>query len=222
MLNVVDDQVVVEEKGIYSIENFLNARRLMYWQVYLHKTSVGAEKMLINLINRARELVENGSDLPASPALRNFLQNTYQIGDFQQNRDVLRMYGMLDDSDIWGAIKFWQYDKDRILSLLCRMLLERRLFHIRLSNDPISRSDLKTLRNRIAEKYDLYRSESRYLLSHGDVTNKAYIAEGEKINILTKKGEVRDIAAAADLPNIAAISKIVKKYYLCCPKNVSL
>ncbi|MEJ2004220.1 MAG: HD domain-containing protein [Cyclobacteriaceae bacterium] len=222
MLNVVNDQVVVEEKGIYSIENFLNARRLMYWQVYLHKTSVGSEKMLINLINRARELVENGTELPATPALHRFLSNNYQIGDFQQDRELLAIYGKLDDADIWGAIKSWQDHSDRILSLLSRMLLERRLFRIRLSNDPISRDDLKRLRNRIAEKFNLYRSESRYLLSHGDVTNKAYIVEGQKINILTKKGDVLDIAEAADLPNIAAMSKIVKKYYLCCPKNVSL
>ena len=222
MLNIVDDQVVVEEKGIYSIENFLNARRLMYWQVYLHKTSVSAEKMLINLINRARELVENGNDLPASPSLQRFLSHSYQLLDFQQDRELLRVYGKLDDADIWGAIKSWQDNSDRILSMLSRMLLERKLFGINLSNDPISRDQLKALRNRIAEQYGLYRSESRYLLSHGDVTNKAYIAEGQKINILTKKGEVRDIAEAADLPNIAAMSKIVKKYYLCCPKNVSL
>ncbi|MCA6073873.1 HD domain-containing protein [Fulvivirga sedimenti] len=222
MLHVVDDQVVVEEKGIYSIENFLNARRLMYWQVYLHKTSVSAEKMLINLITRAKELVENGTDLPASPALGRFLKYRYQITDFQQDQELLQTYGKLDDSDIWGAIKYWQDNPDKILSMLSRMLLERRLFGIQLTNDPISKEELKQLRHRIAEKYGLYRSESRYLMSHGDVTNKAYIAEGQKINILTKKGKVLDIAEAADLPNITAMSKIVKKYYLCSPKNVSL
>ena len=222
MLNVVDDRVVVEEKAIYSIENFLNARRLMYWQVYLHKTSVSAEKMLINLINRAKEMVEGGTKIAASPALAEFLANRYTISDFQSNPDLVRQYGRLDDSDIWGAIKYWQFDSDRILSLLSTMLLERKLFGIRLSNEPISRKELKDLRHRIAEKYGLLRSESRYLLSHGDVTNKAYIAEGEKINILTKKGKVLDIAEAADLPNIKAMSKIVKKYYLCSPKNVSL
>ncbi len=222
MLNIVDDQVVVEEKGIYSIENFLNARRLMYWQVYLHKTSVSAEKMLINLITRAKELVENGTELPASPALARFLKHRYQITDFQQDPNVLETYGKLDDADIWGAIKYWQDNPDRILSLLSSMLLERRLFGIQLTNEPISKNDLKQLRHNIAESYGLFRSESRYLLSHGDVTNKAYIAEGQKIYILTKKGEVLDIAEAADLPNIKAMSKIVKKYYLCSPKNVSL
>ena len=222
MLNVVDDQVVVEEKAIYSIENFLNARRLMYWQVYLHKTSVSAEKMLINLINRAKELVEAGTDLPASGALKVFLKNRFQITDFQHDPELLKTFGKLDDTDIWGAIKCWQDEEDRILSLLSQMILERRLFRIRLSNEPISREYLKLLRERIAEQFSLYRSEARYLLSHGDVTNKAYIAEGQKINILTKKGEVLDIADAADLPNIKAMSKIVKKYYLCCPKTVSL
>lgn len=222
MLNVVDDQVVVEEKAIYSIENFLNARRLMYWQVYLHKTSVSAEKMLINLINRAKELVEAGNDLPASGALKVFLKNRFQITDFQHDPELLKTFGKLDDTDIWGAIKCWQDEEDRILSMLSQMILERRLFRIRLSNEPISREYLKLLRERIAEQFSLYRSEARYLLSHGDVTNKAYIAEGQKINILTKKGEVLDIADAADLPNIKAMSKIVKKYYLCCPKTVSL
>lgn len=222
MLHVVNDEIVVEEKGIYSIENFLNARRLMYWQVYLHKTSVAAEKMLINLISRARDLTESGDKLPGSPALQCFLEKRHTLEDFQENKEVLHAYGSLDDFDIWGAIKEWQHSGDQILRMLCRMLLGRKLFRIKLSNEPLTREEIRELRHRLADEMGLLRAEARYMLSHGELSNKGYMETGQKINILTKKGEVVDIAEAADLPNIKAISKIVKKYYLCSPKNVSL
>jgi uncharacterized protein len=222
MLMVVDDTIVVEEKGIYSIENFLNARRLMYWQVYLHKASVSAEKMLINLISRARDLTLAGQWLQCSPSLLPFLQHQYSLEDFQNNKEVLEKFSMLDDYDIWGSVKHWQYSEDRILKLLSQMLLDRRLFHIRLSNEPLTKEAIRTKRHSIAEEMGLLRSEARYMVSSGELTNKAYIDTGQKINILTKKGKVMDIAEAADLPNIKAISKIVKKYYLCSPKNVYL
>ncbi|MBL6445971.1 HD domain-containing protein [Fulvivirga sp. 29W222] len=222
MLNVVDDQIVVEEKGLYSIENFLNARRLMYWQVYLHKASVSAEKMLVNLIIRAKDLALSGHDVFASEALKTFLTGQKTLEDFQQDNDLISTYGMLDDYDIWGAIKIWQHSSDKILSSLSTQLLNRELYKIKLTNDPLSKDELKTLRNKIAESYNIVRADARYFFAYGEVTNKAYIAEGQSINILTKKGKVIDIAEAVDLPNIKAISKIVKKYYLCCPKNVSL
>lgn len=222
MLNVVDDQIVVEEKGIYSIENFLNARRLMYWQVYLHKASVSAEKMMINMIVRARDLTLGGREVFASDALKTFLNTDKTLDDFQQDEQLLETFGMLDDYDIWGAIKVWQSDEDKILNTLSRGLLNRQLFKIKLTNEPLSKEDLKILRNKIADQYNVLRTDSRYFYAHGEVTNKAYIVGGQKINILTKKGKVIDIAEAADLPNIKAMSKIVKKYYLCCPKNVSL
>lgn len=222
MLNVVNDGIVVEEKGIYSIENFLNARRLMYWQVYLHKTSVSAEKMLINLISRARDLTEAGENLPCSPGLQRFLAKGHHLDDFQENAAVLEAYGNLDDYDIWGSVKHWQSSGDQILRLLSRMLLERRLFRIRLTSEPLTKTAIRDLRHHIADSMGLLRAEARYLLSHGELSNKGYIETGQKINILTKKGEVIDVAEAADLPNIKAISKIVKKYYLCSPKNVSL
>ncbi|UII32609.1 HD domain-containing protein [Fulvivirga ulvae] len=222
MLNVVDDQIVIEEKGLYSIENFLNARRLMYWQVYLHKASVSAEKMLVNLIIRAKDLSLGGHEIFASEALKVFLTDQKTLEDFQQNDTLIATYGMLDDYDIWGAIKVWQHHSDKILSSLSTQLLNRQLYKIKLSNDPLSKNELKILRNKIAESYNIVRADARYFFAYGEVTNKAYIAEGQSINILTKKGKVIDIAEAVDLPNIKAISKIVKKYYLCCPKNVSL
>jgi HD superfamily phosphohydrolase len=221
MLRVHDDQLVVEEKGIYSIENFLNARRLMYWQVYLHKTTVAAERMLVNLIRRAQALVRAGEHVPCSDALKIFLQNPFTIESLKNDRVALDAFGRLDDHDIWGAIKLWRNHQDSILSLLSGNLLNRNLFQIALSNEPIRRNVIEKIRTSVAGQYHTLRAESSYLFSFGTVTNEAY-TEGEKINILTRSGELLDIAQASDLPNIKALSKIVKKNYLCWPKDVSL
>ena len=220
MLTVHRDQVMVEEKGIYSIENFLNARRLMYWQVYLHKTTVSTERMLVNLIRRAQVLVRGGETVPASRPLMAFLEKEFTLADFKDTR-LLDAFGRLDDNDIWGALKFWRDHDDRILSLLSEMLIERRLFRIKLSAEPIRKSQVEKIRVAVMRKYGTLRSESAYLFSHGTVSNEAY-AEGHQINILMRSGEVLDIAQASELPNIKALSKIVKKNYLCWPKNVSL
>ncbi|HYC84819.1 MAG TPA: HD domain-containing protein [Chryseosolibacter sp.] len=221
MLKVHRDHLVVSEKGIYSIENFLTARRLMYWQVYLHKTTVSAERMLVNIIRRAQTLVQAGEQLQASAALRLLLKHQYTIDDFQKNKKALDAFAALDDNDIWGAIKSWRDHDDRILALLSRMMLERRLFRIVLSTDPIRKFLVENIRAGVARQYRTLRSESQYLFSYGTVSNEAY-AEGEKINILTKDGELLDIAQASDLPNIKAFNRIVKKNYLCWPKDVSV
>ncbi|HNP96405.1 MAG TPA: HD domain-containing protein, partial [Cyclobacteriaceae bacterium] len=221
MLNVVNDQLVVDEKGIYSIENFLNARRLMYWQVYLHKTAVSAERMLINLIRRAQYLVQSGQRLTCSNALYFFIENSYTLDDFKQKK-VLESFGRLDDNDIWGAIKIWQNHPDKILSTLCLMLLERRLFRVTLTSTPIQKKAIETVRSEITTRFKVLRKDASFLFSHGVVSNEAYISEGKGISILTRKGELVDIAQASDLPNVKALSKIVKKSYLCYPKNVSL
>lgn len=221
MLHVHEDQLVVEEKGIYSIENFLNARRLMYWQVYLHKTTVAAERMLVNLIRRAQVLTSAGEPVPASEPLSFFLKQPVSLDILKSNRDALAAFGGMDDHDIWGAIKLWRHHDDRILSLLSSMLTERRLFRIRLSSEPIRKSVLENIRVAVANHFHTLRADASYLSSHGTVTNEAY-TEGEKINILTRSGELLDVAQASDLPNIKALSKIVKKNYLCWPKDVSL
>ena len=221
LLTVHKDQLVVEEKGLLNIENFLNARRLMYWQVYLHKTTVSAERMVTNLIKRAQHLVASGEHLPATESLHLFLNQNYTIDSFKENKKILEAFGKLDDHDIWGAVKYWQSHSDPILSSLSKMLLERNLFQIILSNDPISKSKVEEIRIGVTKAFRILRAESSYFYSYGFVTNEAY-AEGQKINILTKDGELLDIAQASDLPNIKAISKIVKKNYLCWPKNVSL
>ncbi len=222
MLNVVDDKLVVEEKGIYSIESFLHARRLMYWQVYLHKTAVSAERMLVNIIKRAQYLCQSGVTLSGSESLMTFLMHNYSIEDFKEKPSLKVAFGNLDDNDIWGAIKLWRNNPDWILSTLCQMLLTRNLFQINLSSDPIKKDKVEKVKAAICNKYKILKSDAAYFLSHGAVSNEAYVAEGQTINILTKNNGVIDIAEASDLPSIIAISKIVKKNYLCWPKNVSL
>jgi uncharacterized protein len=219
MLHVHRDQLVVEEKGIYSVENFLTARRLMYWQVYLHKTTVSAERMVVNVIRRAQTLMQADEHVPGSDALRMFLKRPYTIEDFKNNKKTLKAFGALDDHDLWGAMKCWRDNDDRILSMLSRMLIERKLFQIKLSSEPIKKHMVEKIRSGIARQYRTMRSETPYLFSYGAVSNEAY-AEGQKINILTKGGELLDLAQASDLPNIKAFSKVVKKNFLCWPKDV--
>lgn len=222
MLHVHEDQVVVEEKGIYSVEHFLHARRLMYWQVYLHKTSVSAERMLVNIIKRAQHLSQNGERVLSSEALTYFLKHKCTIQDFQDKPVVLKTFGQLDDHDLWGAIKIWKDHRDPILSNLCKMLLHRQLFQIRLTNSPLGKSMIEKVRATVAKEYKTLRGDASYYFSWGTLTNEAYLAEINAIQILTKAGDLIDIAQATDLPNIKAMSKIVKKTYLCWPKNVSL
>ncbi len=221
MLNVVDDQLVVEEKGIYSIENFVSARRLMYWQVYLHKTSVAAEAMLILLIKRAKKLTQSGKDIPATPALSIFMERDITGNDFQDDPDLLGIFTMLDDTDIWGSIKMWQSHKDSVLSSLSHGLLTRRLFGIKLSSEKFSSEVVETVQQAIV-KSGYNQSESKYFLQKDAISNAAYIPKGGSINILMKSGEIVDVAKASDLPNIKAMSKIVKKHYICFPKNLKL
>lgn len=222
MLDVQDDQLVVEENGIYSIENFLHARRLMYWQLYLHKTAVSAERMLVNLIRRAQYLCQSGQHLPASAALTTFFSRTYTLDEFKSQRELLKQFGQLDDRDIWGGLKAWQDHRDPILSELSTALLHRQLFQIKLSQAPISKSMVEKVKRAVGKSRQLLQREARYLFSHGTVTNEAYVAERQGIAIKMKDGRLLDIAQASDLPSIKAISKIVKKNYLCWPKNVSL
>jgi HD superfamily phosphohydrolase len=222
MLNVHRDQLVVEEKGIFSIESFLHSRRLMYWQVYLHKTALSAERMMVNIIRRAQYLMQAGEPLPATDALKNFLMHDYKITDFNERVELLDLFGQMDDNDVWGAIKCWRSSSDAILSGLCNRLLQRELFQIILSTDPIRKSMVEKVRQEIHQVYGILRKDTNYLYSLGTVSNEAYVSGGKSINILTKKGEIVDIAQASDLPSIKAISKIVEKNYLCWPKNVSL
>jgi len=223
MLAVKDGQLVVEEKGIYSIENFLSARRLMYWQVYLHKAGVSAEKMLISIINRAKKLTKKGkADLFMTEGLRFFFEKEIGIEQFAEDPKTLETFLELDDYDLWGAIKIWAKSDDKILSALCSMLLNRELFRIKFSSDPITKEEKESIQQKIADTYGLQSKDIKYFLSTGQVTNNAYLTNDKKIMILSKNGEVRDVVEAADLPNIKAMSKIVRKYYRCWPKDINL
>ena len=222
MLNVRENGIVVEEKAIYSIENFLSSRRLMYWQVYLHKTTVSAENLLINLIKRAKWLAGKGKLDAGNKALQLFLTHDYSLEDFQDNKKVLMAFLSLDDNDLWGSIKIWIDHNDRVLSELCRMLVERDLFKIGIYNKPIPENKVNTLREAYAKKFNISKKDASYFIIDGKLSNSAYELGNSKINVLMKNGDIIDIASASDLPNIKALSKIVNKYYLCFPKSVSL
>lgn len=222
MLDVKDGKLVVEEKGIYSIENFLSARRLMYWQVYLHKASVSAEKMLIAIIKRAKELTKKDVDLFASPALHKLLRQKVSLEDFGNRPDIFQSFMRLDDYDIWGAIKLWADHEDPIISKLSAMLLNRNLFRIELTSSPPSREENSLIEEALMNQYGLTKKDVKYFYSYGKVTNSAYVPAQGEISILSKSGQVRDVVEAADLPNIKAISKMVSKYYRCWPKDISL
>ena len=220
MLDVVKDRLVVEEKGIYSIENFLVSRRLMYWQVYLHKTAISAEQMLLRTLQRARLLARAGEQVPASPALHFFLTHDVTLAEFRQSQAAFQHFIALDDVDIWSGVKAWASHPDRILAFLSRSLLERRLFRVLLSAPPFPPDQMEELTRRVQGYYRLTDEEVPYLLISGTISNNAYNTEGETIDILTKSGEIVDVAKASDLPNIKALSKNVEKSYVCYPKEI--
>ena len=219
MMDVKDDQAVIEEKGIYSIENFLSARRLMYWQVYLHKTTVSAEKMLINLFQRAKDLKIRGANFPISEEFDYLLGNEHTLQDFQSNPDLLKIFLELDDLDLWGAIKLWKKSDDYVLRSISRMFLTRNLFKISLKNDPFTKKEIESSKRKAIQKLGIPEEDLDYFFSHGTVSNYGYLIK-DRINILTKKGKVIDVAQAADLPNIKVMSKIVEKHYICKAKSL--
>ncbi len=221
MMDVKNDQVVIEEKGIYSIENFLSARRLMYWQVYLHKTTVSAEKMLIKLIERAKMLRKSGTKFTITDEFDFFLQHENTIQDFQQNPEILRLFLEMDDLDIWGAIKLWKKHPDYVLRNISNMFLTRNLFKITLSNEQSSPQEIDEIKTKTIQKLGIPEEDITYFFSYGAVSNYGYLAK-DRINILTKKGKVIDVAQAADLPNIKVMSKIVEKHYICKAKSLNL
>lgn len=224
MLNVVDDQLVVEDKGIYSIEKFIVARRLMYWQVYLHKTVLCAEHLLVNILRRAKELSEEGEDLFAPPALKMFLQNRFSKSHFLKKKEVLEAFAKLDDYDIMTSMKVWCDHEDKVLSWLCNCMVNRRLYAVELQNKPFAGSYVEKLQNKAKKQLKLSKHDLDYFVFTGAVQNSAYSSENVnnniRINILFKDGTVRDIAEAADLLNISVLAHPVKKYFLCYPKEL--
>ena len=214
MLNVKDDKLVVEAKGIYSIENYLTTRRLMYWQVYLHKTTVGYEKILVNTLTRAKDLVHSGKQLFAPPALSYFLQNDVDRQWFEQHEETLANYAELDDSDIWSALKVWKHDDDLILSTLAKDLLERRLFKVEGTEVPPTEEHVADIRRRIADAMGISEDDTHYLMSLTEIGKDMYNPDDDSIGILYKDGTVKDIAEASEILNVQLLSKKIRKYYL--------
>ncbi len=220
MLDVRDDKLVVEEKGIYSIEKFIVARRLMYWQVYLHKTVVSAERLLINILRRAQYCSRKGDVLFGSPTLLYFLKNEFGLSDFQENPEVLKMFVKLDDFDIMGAIKVWAEHDDRILSNLCSDLLARRLPKVRLSSEPFAEATVYDLKQKTKAHYGIGDDELEYFFQLGTIENHAYNSDYDGILILRKDGSVAELAETSDNQALSAQTEAVTKHVLYYPKVV--
>ena len=215
MLDVADDRLVIESKGIYSIENFLTARRLMYWQVYLHKTSVAYERMLISTLLRAKELASQGVELFASPALHFFLYNDINHTEFHNNPDCLENFIQLDDNDIWTALKVWSNHPDKVLSTLSLGMINRNIFKVENSAEPIGEDRIKELTLQISQQRGITLSEANYFVSTPSIEKNMYDPADDSIDIIYKDGTIKNIAEASDMLNISLLSKKVKKYYLC-------
>ncbi|TDU40022.1 hypothetical protein BXY82_2061 [Gelidibacter sediminis] len=220
MLNVVDDELVVEEKGIYSVEKFLVARRLMYWQVYLHKTSVVAEQLLMRVLKRAKELTIKGVQLNASRALTYFLKNEISTSNF--NNETLDVFAHLDDYDIVSAMKEWQYHEDFVLKNLCDMIINRDLLKVKVKDKKSQLKNIQEYKNNLMQRYDISAQEADYFVFTGQISNQAYQLKSQNINILHKSGKIEDIVKASDQLNLKALSKPVTKYYVCYPKPESI
>ena len=218
MLNISKGDLAVEVKGIYSIEKFLIARRLMYWQVYLHKTVVASEKLLINILRRARFLARRGEELFASPSFKFFLYNDFSEKEVEENPEIIEHFARLDDSDIFLSIKVWMNNADRVLSTLSSNFVNRKLYKIRLQDDAFNNEDVEELRKEYMEKMNLSEEEIDYFVFTGNIANNAYDPRIDRINMLLRNGEVVDVTKAADQLNVSALSEPVEKHYLCQPK----
>jgi uncharacterized protein len=218
MMHVKDDVLVIEEKGIYSVEKFLVARRLMYWQAYLHKTSVVAELILTKILKRAKELSQNGIELPCSVSLQFFMTHKIALSDF--DAVTLNNFSHLDDYDIMGAIKAWQFHDDYVLQNLCRMVLNRDLLKIQITEDKPDKSEIQALKNKFMNLASLSEKEADYFVFKGKLKNQAYSKSSAPIYILKKDNSIEDVVEASDQMYLKALSKEVTKYYVCFPKVV--
>ncbi|MBP2832642.1 HD domain-containing protein [Aquimarina sp. U1-2] len=216
MLTVVNDELMIEEKGIYSVEKFLLSRRLMYWQVYLHKTSIVAENVLIRVLQRAKELVEQGIELPASKALTFFLNHKITYENFTS--EVLDRFSKLDDYDIVSAMKEWMHSDDLVLRKLSSMIIHRDLLKIKIKKKPFDPEKIEKHITKISETYKISKADARYFVFEGAISNQAYHQNKQNINILYKSRKIVDIVKATDAYNLEALSKPVTKYFMCSPK----
>ncbi|MCO5268360.1 MAG: HD domain-containing protein [Brumimicrobium sp.] len=219
MLDVRGNQLVVEQKGIYSIEKFLVARRLMYWQVYMHKTVVSSEVLLISILQRAKELCKAGAQLFASPSFLLFLENDFGIEDFENDSNLLNQFALLDDTDVVGAIKVWQSHEDKVLATLAKALIQRKLLKIEIDTQAFSDERIAYEKEQASKTLSISKEDACYFVHTDTLRNNAYNEEEENINLLMKDGSIKDVSQAADNLNIHALSEPVKKYYLCYPTH---
>mgnify|MGYP003577052900 CR=1 FL=1 len=220
MFNVFDDDLVIEEKGIYSIEKFLIARRLMYWQVYLHKTVIAGEMILVKLLERAKDLSARGEDLFAAPSLNYFLKHNINEKNFFSQQENLTHFTNLDDQDIYAAVKVWVQHPDKILSTLCKMLTSRNLYKVEMSNQRTDEDRIAFLKAAVVDLLDITAEEAKYFVFADSIQNRAYNAGVGNIKILMKNNDIVDIAKASDLSNLESLQKTVEKYILCYPRGI--
>lgn len=218
MMNVENDVLVIEEKGIYSVEKFLLSRRLMYWQAYLHKTSLVAELILMKVLKRAKELTLKGVKLPCSEPLSYFMQNKITLENFDAEK--LDLFSQLDDFDIISALKAWQKHNDFILSTLSKMIINRDLLKIKMSAEKIPMEESQAMKEEFAEEHNISQLEAGYFIFRGKIKNQAYSKEAEPIRILKKDKTIEDVVEASDQLNLKSLSKLVTKYYICFPKQL--
>ena len=218
MMNVVDGILVIEEKGIYSVEKFLLSRRLMYWQAYLHKTSLVAELILMKVLKRAKELTLKGISLPCSEPLLFFMQNKITLESFDAEK--LDLFSQLDDFDIISALKAWQKQDDFILSTLSKMIINRDLLKIKLSAEKIPMEESQSMKEEFASEHNISLLEAGFFIFRGKIKNQAYSKEAEPIRILKKDKTIEDVVEASDQLNLKSLSKLVTKYYICFPKQL--
>jgi HD superfamily phosphohydrolase len=217
MLDVVNDELVVEQKGIYSVENFIVARRLMYWQVYLHKTVISAEFMLVKILERAKLIASSGTKLFGSPALIHFLTHKITQADFN-GTETLEAFTKLDDYDLMGAIKVWIDSDDKILAILCKAIIHRNLFKVTMNPEATGSQELENITTGVMDYYQVSRIDAEYLIINEEIANNAYNPKLDSINLVFKNGDIKDITEASDNLNIQALTRPVKKYFVCHPK----
>ena len=215
MLDINDGKLVVEEKGVYSIEKFIVARRLMYWQVYLHKTVLSAEQLLVNILLRAKELVNAGETLFATPTFSYFLQNNCSESDLRQQPDLLNRYAQLDDYDIFCSIKAWTEHPDPVLSRLCNGMVNRRLYKIRLRKDAYLPEEVTPYLAKAVTEFKISDNDAKYFAFRGSISNSAYDPSGEPICILYRDGSSTELSAASDQMEVAVLSSPIQKHFIC-------
>lgn len=215
MLDVVDDNLVVNSKGLYSIENYLMSRRLMYWQVYLHKTTVSSEKVLVNALLRAKKLALEGENVFATPCLGYFLYNDIDAEKYRNSEEAQRNYAMLDDNDIWSSLKVWTGSKDKVLSILSSDILNRNLFKVEITGTPTEEGHINEVRTKLAAWFGVSYEDAGYLMSVDTIQKDMYDVNDDQISIIFKDNTVKDISEASEVMNIALLSKKIRKYYLC-------